>query len=87
MNSLNSSACVIFELDYWREIGNLHSLENGNSGVVKVVTSTRNVESRGPGTSICLQVCYGSYEHVAGWRVINRIESAQPAPVLEQRSK
>jgi hypothetical protein len=40
--------------------------------MVRVVISTRNVEAKGPGASICLKVCCGSYKHVAGWRVIKR---------------
>lgn len=52
-----------------------------------MVISTRNVEARGPGTSICLQVCCGSYKHVVGWRVVKGVESAKSAAVQEQRSK
>jgi len=55
--------------------------------MVRVVISTRKVEAKGPGTSICLQVCCGSYKHVVGWRMIKGIESAKPAAVREQRSK
>jgi len=52
-----------------------------------VVISTRTVEARGPGTSICLQVCCGNCKYVARWRVLKGIESAKPAAVREQRSK
>jgi hypothetical protein len=55
--------------------------------MVRVVISTRNVEARGPGTSICLQVCCGSCKYVARWRVLKGIESAKLAAVREQRSK
>jgi hypothetical protein len=55
--------------------------------MVIVVISTRNVEAAGPGTSICLQVCCGSYKYIAGWRVIKGTESAKPAAMREQRSK
>jgi hypothetical protein len=55
--------------------------------MVRVVISTRNVEARRPGTSICLQVCCGSYKHIAGQRVIKGVESAKPAAVGEQRIK
>ena len=52
-----------------------------------MVISTRTVEARGPGTSICLQVCCGNCKYVARWRVLKGIESAKPAAVREQRSK
>ena len=52
-----------------------------------MMISTRNVKARGPGTFCCIEVCCGSYKHVAGWRVIKGIESEKPAAVREQRSK
>jgi len=55
--------------------------------MVRVMISTRNVKARGPGTFCCIEVCCGSYKHVAGWRVIKGIESEKPAAVREQRSK
>jgi hypothetical protein len=52
--------------------------------MVRAVISTRNVEAKRPGTSICLQVYCGSYKHVAGWRVIKGL-NLQSLQLCENR--